>query len=234
MIKGTYKDIAGKRYGRLIAIKRVGQTVNGQTLWLCRCDCGYEKVIRGGGLSSGQTKSCGCWNAENIKTINKTHGDSYTRLYKIWTDMKKRCSYFTKNKYYYLYGQRGIKVCDEWKDNYLAFREWSMQNGYRENLTIDRINNDGDYEPSNCQWSDLSKQTNNKRSNIIFEFNGVSRTMIEWCKIKGLSYTMVKGRYRKGWDLRDLFNPAHSRRKFSLIHYQKRQKEVIHNVNDPR
>ncbi len=222
MKKGTYKDITGQKFYRLTAIKREGTTPHGESKWLCKCDCGKEVVVRHGALTSGNTKSCGCWNKENLKIINKKHGDSCTRLYKIWSGMKKRC-YTKTDKNYLLYGGRGIKVCDDWKTDYLKFKEWALSNGYADSLTLDRKDSNGNYEPDNCQWSGLIKQANNKRSNIIFEINGEKHTMAEWCKIKGISYRMVKTRYSDGWDPRDLFKPCGAKREYPLLHESKRK-----------
>jgi len=216
MKKGTYKDISGQRFGRLVAVKREGTTKHGESKWLCKCDCGKDAIIRHGGLTSGNTKSCGCLNIENLKIVNKTHGDSYSRLYKIWTGIKKRC-YYKKDKNYYLYGGRGVNVCDEWLNDYENFKAWAMQNGYKSGLTIDRIDNEGNYEPNNCRWSDLIEQANNKRNNILFVFDGIKHTMAEWCRIKNLPYTMIWGRWRNGWNKKDMFLPPHSKRVHPLI-----------------
>jgi hypothetical protein len=154
-------NLEGMRFGRLLVISRDG-TRNGYSTWLCKCDCGNEKVIIGKYLKNGKTQSCGCIHKEQLARRSKTHGMSGKRLYRIWHDMKNRCEYAKDKKFSY-YGGRGIKVCNEWSSDFKTFMEWSLENGYKENLTIDRINNDGNYEPSNCRWITMKEQCTNRR-----------------------------------------------------------------------
>lgn len=151
---------------------------------LYRCKCGKEIECEITRVKHNRTKSCGCLKAEKARerTIkrNTTHGLSKTPQYKVWKDMKSRC-YNTSNKCYNLYGSRGIVVCDEWLNNYLAFYEWSIANGYSKNLTIDRIDVNGNYEPSNCRWVDDFTQAKNKRP----QYNKTGKT--------GVSY--IDGKY---------------------------------------
>ena len=156
MTKHAYEDLTGMRFGRLIAIKYVGKS-----RWLCKCDCGGTKVTRASSLKSGYTKSCGCIGGHT------THGLSHTRLYQTWCNMKSRC-YREGSTHYAHYGGRGIKMCDEWKNDFKAFYDWAMANGYDpkargHELTIDRIDVDGDYTPDNCRWTDASTQCRNRR-----------------------------------------------------------------------
>lgn len=160
------QDISGNRYGRLTAVRYVGKSKGKQTLWECRCDCGNMVVVHQQNLVSGHSKSCGCFNAEVTGKRNRTHGDTKTRIYRIWHDMMYRC-YSENHKSYYLYGGKGITVCKPWH-NYNNFKKWALQNGYADNLSIDRIDGSKNYEPSNCRWATLIEQANNTSRNRRF------------------------------------------------------------------
>ena len=197
-------DLTGQRFGRLIVVSRA-ENVGKKTAWLCRCDCGNTKIVHGWSLKSGQTRSCGCLSNETRGRNPITHGQSYTRLYTIWIGMKQRC-YYQKHKHFKRYGGRGIAVCDEWRDDFRAFHDWSMANGYEERLTIDRIDNDGNYAPSNCRWATYSEQANNMSSNRIIEFGGEKRTIKEWSKITGIPHPTITGRLNRGWTIERALN----------------------------
>ncbi len=136
------KDIKGRRFGSLVALKRIGSNEKGHALWECQCDCGKRIINLSNRLLTGNTSTCGCRNG---------HGMRYTRIYRTWINMKQRCLN-PKEMHYKRYGGRGIKICQEWIKDFNSFYKWAISSGYKENLTIDRIKNDGNYEPSNCQW----------------------------------------------------------------------------------
>lgn len=206
---GKFQDLTGCRFGRLTVIKRVENHISksGQqkTMWLCKCDCGNETIVSMEHLKK-DTISCGCYKKENTIKIFKKHGLSGSRLEKCYNHMISRC-YNKKNKAYKYYGGRGIKVCDEWLNDNKKFFNWSINNGYKYNLTIDRINVNGNYEPNNCRWATNKEQAQNKRNNIFIEYNNEKYCLKEWCDILGLSYVKTYKRlfYRK-WSVEKAFN----------------------------
>lgn len=155
-------DLTGQKFGRLTVLERT-ENKGIQVCWKCQCDCENITTTTSYHLRHGHTQSCGCLQKERTVKAHKTHGKLQTRLHGIWTGMKARC--FNPNrKMYQYYGGRGIKVCDEWKDSFQAFYDWAMSNGYEDHLTIDRIDNDGNYCPENCRWVSVQTQNCNKRS----------------------------------------------------------------------
>lgn len=192
-------NLTGKRFGKLVAIKTAGKTKNGAYLWQCKCDCGNEIIANVGNLKNGHTKSCGCLRVDRCKTNFTKHGLEHTRLYGIWSDMRLRC-YDEKNIAYHRYGGRGITICDEWKNDVKAFYDWATANGYKDSLTIDRIDNDGNYCPENCRWATVKEQASNRRSNILVTHNGKTQTMKKWANEVGTPYKVVWARMQKlGW-----------------------------------
>lgn len=194
---GKLIDLTGQEFGRLAVVERVANNKRKEAMWLCRCECGNEVIVRGTSLRDGNTKSCGCLQKEAALKVGKnsaTHHSYKTRLYNIWRSMKQRC-YNPCNNDYPNYGGRGITIYEEWKSNFGTFREWAMANGYRDNLTIDRIDVNGNYEPSNCRWATMKEQGNNRRSNHLITFNGESHTIAEWARITGISYAVLKNRF---------------------------------------
>lgn len=187
-------DLTGKKFTRLTVIKEIGRSKRRDILWLCRCDCGKEKILPTRKLKSGEIRSCGCLRNDMVKDRFTTHGMTGSRTYRTWNAMNNRCK--SKDESHRNYKDRGIGVCDRWKESFNSFFE---DMGERPKWkTLDRINNDGNYEPSNCKWSTRSEQQRNRRSNKIFMHNGEEKCLTEWCEILGLSNKKVwnKLRYR--------------------------------------
>lgn len=198
-----FNNLTGIRFGRLLVISRATDSGH-NTRWNCICDCGNSTITTSYNLRKGRAKSCGCLSLEKIKKINTKHGYRHTRLYRIWCGIKKRC-YNTRYEYYDRYGGRGIEVCKEWRNNFINFKNWSIENGYSDNLEIDRIDNNGDYEPSNCRWRNRTTQVRNRSNTINLEHNGECKTLIEWCKQYNTNYKLAHARYKKGWNFGKIF-----------------------------
>lgn len=164
---GYRNDLTGQRFGRLTVIRFAGNSASRHAEWECVCDCGAVKITSSNSLMRGVTQSCGCLHNEMLAQNNTKHGKSYTRLHVVWRGMKQRCSNPSSNSYKN-YGGRGITVCEEWQE-FKPFYEWAMANGFDESAkrgdcTIDRIDVNGNYEPSNCRWVTQKVQCSNKRN----------------------------------------------------------------------
>ena len=211
------KDITGQKFGKLTAIKRVSK-IGEPVKWECQCDCGNTCVVSENNLGRS-TKSCGCLRHKG------THKLSKTRLYGVWTDMKQRC-YNPNEIAYKNYGERGIEVCNEWKNDFGKFYDWAINNGYSDNLEIDRINNNQNYSPNNCRWITHQEQQLNKRSNRIVEYNGEVKPLKIWVDELNLDYHKVNVRLINGWNVEDAFF-SDGREHFKKYHNNKHQKKQV-------
>lgn len=191
-----YKDITGRRFERLVALEYVGKGSSNASLWRCKCDCGKESIVRESNLQSGKTKSCGCYDRDRTKDANTKHGLYGTRLYRIFKGMKYRCYNSNADEYPH-YGGKGVIVCEEWRKDVSKFYEWAVLHGYRENLTIDRIDPNGNYEPSNCQWVTLEENTRNVRKENFVKIFGQDYTIRQLAQIINVSNVTLYSRLRK-------------------------------------
>lgn len=195
-----YNKYVGQKFGKLTVVKVIPREIQySPQLVECKCDCGNTTVVKVTNLKIGKTKSCGCL----VREMNWIDGRKFERIHSIWVGMISRCKY-EKLPAYERYGGRGIKVCDEWKD-YSKFREWALANGYRDDLTLDRKDTNGNYEPSNCRWADRYTQANNTRKNVRVEYKGETHTLSEWSRITGISLTRLYYRYTHGFPVDKVF-----------------------------
>jgi len=200
----TLQDLTGKRFNRLVAISRAGHKC-GRTAWLCKCDCGNEVITTTHSLNSKGTQSCGCYNRDNGRK-KRIHGKTKDPIYRIWSGMRGRCKNPTVMGYKN-YGGRGIQVCERWDDFQNFFHD--MGPTYEKGLSIDRIDNNGNYEPSNCKWSDRFEQSNNRRNNRVYTIDGTTDTLAVLCRKIGIHHDIVRGRLRWGWEVEKAFKTPH-------------------------
>jgi len=217
---------SGDKYSRLTIIKEIEKKQYNRQ-FLCKCDCGNETTVSSSQLLKGDAKSCGCLRREVTAQRNRkektTHGLSKTRVYGIWERMLSRCSN-SEDKNYCNYGARGIKVCDEWKD-VTIFYDWAISNGHQKGLTIERIDNDGNYEPNNCKWIPRKDQNKNRRMNRQITYKGETKNLTEWSKVTGINRKTLETRLKNGWVVeRALTTPVRTRQtascRSSIIKYK--------------
>ncbi len=216
-IKAHGKDLSGKAFGRWMVIQMHGVR-NTQSTWLCRCSCGMTKVVLGGLLRSGRSKSCGCLAIEIASKLSLTHGESRhgneSKEFTTWNAMLCRCSNKT-HKQWDAYGGRGIFVCDRWKK---SFENFLADMGRRpEKHSLDRINNDGPYSPENCRWATRSQQCGNTRRNKKLTAFGQTKNLIDWARDTGIKENTITERIRRGWSVEKALSASvqaqdHSRR----------------------
>lgn len=184
---GKIIDLTGQRFGRLVVIKQ--DTTSKRTKWICECDCGKIKSIQATHLRSGASTSCGCYQKEMARKSNSKHNLTHTSLHNRWKTLKQRCLNPNSNNYKN-YGGRGIKLCEEWKE-FSNFYDWSIKNGYKQELELDRINNDGNYEPSNCRWIEKVKNGRNRRNTVKID----GMPLKEFSEKYNMDYSLVHTRY---------------------------------------
>ncbi|WP_230280280.1 hypothetical protein [Croceicoccus sp. Ery15] len=196
-------DMTGKKYGRWTIICQAGNNSRGAALWSARCDCGTERTVLGADLRKSKSVSCGCYRDEKIAMVGRTHGrtrdcarQKRPRLYNIWVMMRSRCL-TSSNAGYARYGGRGIIICPEWSD-FATFERWALDNGYRDDLTIDRIDNDGNYDPSNCRWADAKTQSRNR--NFVRRMPD-GRMAMDVAEENGIPVRTMRVRLSAGWPL---------------------------------
>lgn len=173
-------SLVGQRFGRLVVKEFDHLEKNRGSYWKCQCDCGNKKIILRTDLLNHHTISCGCYAKENMQKRSYKHGLSNARIHRIWNGMKQRCSNPNCHNYKN-YGGRGIQVCKEWQ-TFITFYDWAINNGYNDQLSIERIDVNGNYEPDNCTWIPVSQQLSNKRNNVFFTYNGETYTIEQWSK----------------------------------------------------
>lgn len=183
-------DLTGQRFNKLLVIGRAENSKNGTSRWICKCDCGKTTIVTCTKLTRGNTKSCGCWR-------KRRNGESRTRLYNIWNNMHKRCEN-PNHGHYTRYGGRGICICEDWR-HYENFKEWALSSGYKDNLSIDRINVNGNYEPNNCRWVTQKEQMNNIATNKMIIYDGKSYTASQFADFLHVPRYTIRNQMRLGW-----------------------------------
>lgn len=190
-------NIIGNKYNKLTVLnfeKKELRKNRWRYFYKCQCECGKIVVVNRDNIVSGKTKTCGC----SRKEVNIKHNLCHSRIYKIYNDMKKRC-YNENSKSYKSYGERGIIICKEWLNDFINFYNWSIKNGYADNLSIDRIDVNGNYEPNNCRWATQKEQANNTRRNRYLTYKGETHTISEWSDIFNLKSGTIRARLAHGY-----------------------------------
>ena len=188
-------DFTNKRFGKIVCVKPLRVNNHKEVVWLCKCDCGnFCEKSSGAFKNISKIASCGCMKGKKPHITN-LELKNYKPIHECYVNMKTRC-YNSNYELYSRYGGRGIKVCDEWKDNFKEFYNWAI-NGWKKELTLDRINNDDDYKPDNCRWVDRVEQANNRHTNYLIKYKGEIKTMAQWSKILKIDYSFIQSRMYK-------------------------------------
>ena len=191
---GRFRDLTGERFGRLLVLQRDGANKHGQVKWWCECDCGVRKHVLGTLLTKGETKSCGCLHREVTSNVSKTHGMSKTPIWSIHRSMMDRC-HLPTSQAYDRYGGRGIQVCERWQ----KFEDFYADMGDKpDGMSLERIDNDGDYCPENVRWASTKEQANNRRNSRWIEFNGQRKTLAQWAEEYGVKLGTLWSRLKLG------------------------------------
>lgn len=199
-----YNSLIGKKFNSLTILAIDSHNDSGHYSLLCKCDCGNTKCIRSDRVVNGVTKTCGCRNVGYNNYSEKRLSRKYSKLYSCWNTMRHRC-YNPKNHKYKSYGGRGITVCQEWKNSFEPFLKWAMANGYSNGVTIDRINVNGNYEPTNCRWVTSLEQARNKTTNKFIFYKGETKCLSQWCEELNLPSATIWARLRIGWSTEKAF-----------------------------
>lgn len=204
------KDLTGQKFGRLLVLERADDLIqtNGKhrIRWKCVCSCGNTKILTKDALLHNRVQSCGCLRKETTRKLKTTHGLRKSRIYRIWTNIKTRCTNLNADNYCY-YGEKGVQMYSEWYNNFTSFYDWSIKNGYKDTLTIDRIDTKGNYEPSNCRWITSKEQQNNKLNNHYITYKGTTHTLMEWSKILQIKNSTLHKRINYlGWSVERAFS----------------------------
>lgn len=212
-------NLIGQRFGRLTVVGEDKNNGQNKRMWICKCDCGKtkSKPIDTYSLTHGKVKSCGCLYFESNKERNKKHGLTHSRIYKVWCSMKNRC-HCVGNIAFDNYGGRGIKVCQEWYNDFQAFYDWAMSHGYTDEKFIDRIDNNGDYCPQNCRWSTMKEQQNNRRNNRQIWYKNHLYTVSQLAEKLNLSRSALAWRLDNGWNENELsLTPSYNNKRTRRI-----------------
>lgn len=208
-----WNKCVGNKYNNLKVLSIYGFDKYNRPIFECLCDCGNKKNISATRVKNGGTKSCGCLQKKKASKLLTIHGLTNTRLHSIWTAMISRCEN-PKNNRFYSYGSKGIKVCEEWRNDFQSFYEWAIANGYSDELSIDRIDVNGNYEPSNCRWATTKEQANNKTTSRLIEYLGETKNAKQWADFFGFNYKYFHENLKKNnWDMESVLNKPYFKEK---------------------